>query len=60
MTSGRVAVRHQQIGDSIEDTSSLAFRAFDKILLFGHWLSKTLKLALAFGAFLLKLAFTIS
>ena len=39
---------------------SLAFKAFDKILIFGYWLSKTLKLALAFGAFLLENAFTIS
>ena len=30
---------------------SLAFRAFNRILIFGHWLSKTLKLALASGAF---------
>ena len=30
---------------------SLAFRAFDKILIVRHWLSKTLKLALASGAF---------
>ena len=30
---------------------SLAFRTFDKILIFGHWLSKTLKLALASGTF---------
>ena len=30
---------------------SLAFRAFDKILIVGHWLSKTLKLALASKAF---------
>jgi len=39
---------------------SLAFRAFDKTIIFGHWLSKTLKLALASRAFLLKNAFTIS
>ena len=39
---------------------SLAFKAFDKILIFGYWLSKTLKLALAFRAFLLENAFTIS
>ena len=39
---------------------SLAFRAFDEILIFGHWLSKMLKLALALGAFFLKNAFTIS
>ena len=38
---------------------SLAFRAFDKIIIFGHWLSKTQKLALASRAFLLKKAFTI-
>ena len=30
---------------------SLGFRTFDKILIFGHWLSKTLKLALASGTF---------
>ena len=39
---------------------SLAFRAFDKTIIFGHWLSKTQKLALAFEAFLLKKAYTIS
>ena len=39
---------------------SLAFRAFGKTIIFGHWLSKTQKLALTFGAFLLKKAFTIS
>ena len=39
---------------------SLAFRGFNRILIFGHWLSKTLKLALASGAFFLKIAFTIS
>ena len=39
---------------------SLAFRAFDKTIIFGHWLSKTQKLALATGAFLLKKASTIS
>ena len=39
---------------------SLAFRAFDKIVIFGHWVSKAHKLALAFGAFLLKKASTIS
>ena len=38
---------------------SLAFRAFDKTIIFGHWLSKTQKLALAYGAFHLKKAFTI-
>ena len=37
-----------------------AFRAFDKIIIFGHWLSKTQKLALTFGAFLLKKASNIS
>ena len=39
---------------------SFAFRAFDKTIIFGNWLSKTQKLALAFRAFLLKKAFTIS
>ena len=39
---------------------SLAFRAFDKTIIFGHWLSKTQKLALASRAFLLKKASTIS
>ena len=39
---------------------SLAFRAFDKTIIFRHWLSKTQKLALAFEAFLLKNAYTIS
>ena len=39
---------------------SLAIRAFDKILIFGHWLSKMLKLVLAFKDLLLKNAFTIS
>ena len=39
---------------------SLDFRAFDKTIILGHWLSKTQKLALAFGAFLLKKASTIS
>ena len=39
---------------------SLAFRAFDKTIIFGHWLSKTQKLALASEAFLLKKASTIS
>ena len=38
----------------------LAFRGFDKTIIFRHWLSKTQKLALASGAFLLKKAFTIS
>ena len=36
---------------------SLAFRAFHKTIIYGHWLSKTQKLALASGAFLLKKAF---
>ena len=31
---------------------SLAFRGFDKTIIFGHWLSKTQKLALASRAFL--------
>ena len=35
---------------------SLTFRAFDKTIIFGHWLSKTQKLALASEAFLLKKA----
>ena len=39
---------------------SLASRSFDKTMIFGHWLSKTRKLALAFGDFLLKNASTIS
>ena len=39
---------------------SLAFRAFDKTIIFGHWLSKTQKLALASRVFLLKKASTIS
>ena len=39
---------------------SFAFRVFDKTIIFGNWLSKTQKLALAFGAFLLKKASTIS
>ena len=39
---------------------SLAFRAFDKTIIFGHWLSKTQKLALASRDFLLKKASTIS
>ena len=30
---------------------SLAFRAFDKTIIFGHWLLKTQKLALAPGPF---------
>ena len=34
---------------------SLAFRIFDKMLIIGHWLSKTLKLSLASGALLLKI-----
>ena len=58
---GQAAVRCRQTGNSAgEHLESLAFRAFDKILMFGHWLSKTLKLALASGAFFLKIAFTIS
>ena len=36
----------------LENFESLAFRAFDKILIIGHWPSKTLKLALASRAFL--------
>ena len=36
---------------------SLAFRALDRILNFGHWLSKTLNLALAFGAFFVENCF---
>ena len=39
---------------------SLAFRAFDKTIIFGHWLSKTQKLALTFEALILKKASTIS
>ena len=39
---------------------SLAFRVFDKTIIFGHWLWKTRKLALASRAFLLKNTFTIS
>ena len=39
---------------------SLAFRAFDKTIIFGHWISNTQKLALASGAFLLKKASTLS
>ena len=39
---------------------SSTFRAFDKTIIFGHWLSKTYKLALTSGAFLLKKASTIS
>ena len=36
---------------------SLAFRAFDKTIIFGHWLSKILKLALTSGAFLFEKGF---
>ena len=36
---------------------SLAFRAFDKTIIFGHWLPKTQKLALASGAFLFEKGF---
>ena len=39
---------------------TLAFRAFDKTIIFGHWLLKTQKLALASGAFLLKKTSTLS
>ena len=39
---------------------TLAFRAFDKTIIFGHWLLKTHKLALASGAFLLKKTSTLS
>ena len=39
---------------------SLAFRAFDETIIFGHWLLKTRKLALASRAFLLEKASTIS
>ena len=35
-------------------------RAFDRTISFGHWLSKTQKLAWAFRAFLLKKASTTS
>ena len=39
---------------------SLAFRSFDKTVIFGHWLSRTQKLARSSGAFLLKKASTTS
>ena len=38
----------------------LTFRDFDITVIFGHWLSKTQKLAWASGAFLLKKASTTS
>ena len=38
---------------------SLAFRALDKTIIFGHWLSKIQKLALTSGAFFLEKASTI-
>ena len=44
----------------LASTDWQALRAFDKTIIFGHWLSKTQKLALASGAFLLKKASTIS
>ena len=49
-----------RLATSLGIDESLAFRAFDKTIIFGHWLSKTQKLALASGAFLLKKASTIS
>ena len=39
---------------------SIRSPGIDKIIIFGHWLSKTQKLALAFRAFLSEKAFTIS
>ena len=36
---------------------SLAFRAFDKTIIFGHWLSKTWELSLASKAFLFEKGF---
>ena len=61
--SGFPAVRGLSVNrlvTSLGVDESLAFRAFDKTIIFGHWLSKTHKLALASGVFLLKKALTIS
>ena len=41
-----------RLATSLEIDESLAFRAFDKTIIFRHWLSKTWELALASKAFL--------
>ena len=46
-----------KLATSLGINESLAFRAFDKAIIFGNWLSKTRKLALASGAFLFEKGF---
>ena len=49
-----------RLATSLGIDESLAFRAFEKTIIFGHWLSKTQKLELASVTFLLKKSITIS
>ena len=56
----RLRLGVNRLATSLGIDESLAFRAFDKIIIFGHWLSKTQKLAFASGAFLLKKVSTLS
>ena len=49
-----------RLATSLGIDESLAFRVFDKIIIFEHWLSKTQKLALTSKAFLLKKTSAIS
>jgi len=56
----RLRLGDDKLATPLEIDENLAFRAFDKTIIFGHGLSKTHKLALAFKAFLLKKASTMS
>ena len=46
-----------RLATSLGINESFAFRAFDKTIIFGHWLSKTWKLALASETFLFENGF---
>ena len=46
-----------RLATSLGIDESLAFRAFDKTIIFGHWLSKTWELSLASKAFLFEKGF---
>ena len=55
--SSRLQLDVDKLATPLGIDEHLAFRVFDKTIIFGHWLPKTRKLALASGAFLFEKGF---
>ena len=60
LSASRLGPSVDKLATMLGIDESLAFRAFDRTIIFKHWLSKTQKLALASEAFLSEKASTIS